>query len=455
MTDLQLKSSVSEELSGAIDETKKSARFSQVLQSIRQFMSVSELLRFLGAAGVVASMSLYLLQGWYEVNDVQRYLKLLAQTGLLTACGFLLVFALKDNKGARLFFGLSLTSVPANFTVLAALLWSVVQWDVASASYPESIRWVLPDSVSVGMLVVSAVALLAPLSYLGFRLLVQGRPGQYAIGFLLSNLMILTPVRSALASGLLVLLSVLPALAVLRGVRREGAMALTPGERFAALILFAPVAILVARSLFVYEPDQALAVVLSAGAYVLLRQGAKAVIGLAWLRALLELLSLPVTLVFVAASHFLADAWLPQSLEPMLAVLMLGAYVVDLNRWSVIGAGRLVGSVGAAICMVAISLLPLIVHGQLPYIVTGFFNGVVIAGLGLFCTNRIVQALGAGTLVVATATGFDQLVDVLFTGNWLVLGGMGIAAIVVAALLERYGPMMRVRISRWNGTENS
>ena len=58
------------------------------MQSVSNFATVSEVLRLLGAAIIVASMSVFLLQGWNEGNDIRRYLLLLSQTGLLAAAGF-------------------------------------------------------------------------------------------------------------------------------------------------------------------------------------------------------------------------------------------------------------------------------------------------------------------------------------------------------------------------------
>ena len=60
-------------------------RFSveSVAQSIRNFATLSEALRVLGAAVLVASMSVFLMQGWSEGNDIRRYLMLLSQTGFI------------------------------------------------------------------------------------------------------------------------------------------------------------------------------------------------------------------------------------------------------------------------------------------------------------------------------------------------------------------------------------
>ncbi|RLA30822.1 MAG: hypothetical protein DRR11_12410, partial [Gammaproteobacteria bacterium] len=116
-----------------------------VMQSVRNFASLSEALRMVGAAVLLASMSVFLMQGWNDGNDISRYLLLLAQTGLLTAAGFAMSHGLKETKGARIFFGLSLVSIPANFTILGALLYSVFQWDGGLSTYPGYATWQIED----------------------------------------------------------------------------------------------------------------------------------------------------------------------------------------------------------------------------------------------------------------------------------------------------------------------
>ena len=101
---------------GVLDEpvVDESSRYSpdNILQSLQGFATVSEALRLLGAGVLVASMSVFLLQGWNEGNDISRYLLLLSQTGLLAVAGFAMAYGLKETKGARMFFGLALISHP-------------------------------------------------------------------------------------------------------------------------------------------------------------------------------------------------------------------------------------------------------------------------------------------------------------------------------------------------------
>ena len=112
-----------------------------IFDRLKQITSVSDILRVFGACAVIASMSLFLLNGWSDGNDIQRYFKLLAQTGLLAGSGIALSFWLKENKGARLFLGLGLISVVANFTILGALTYSMVQLDGGLIDYPSIVTW--------------------------------------------------------------------------------------------------------------------------------------------------------------------------------------------------------------------------------------------------------------------------------------------------------------------------
>ncbi len=116
-----------------------------IMQSLQNVATLSEALRILGAGVILVSMSVFLLQGWSEGNDISRYLMLLAQTGLLGAAGFAMSHLIKETKGARLFFGLALVSIPANFTILGALLYSVFQWDGGLTTYPDYAHWQIGD----------------------------------------------------------------------------------------------------------------------------------------------------------------------------------------------------------------------------------------------------------------------------------------------------------------------
>ena len=105
-----------------------------ILDKIKRVASISEILRIIGACAVIASMSMFLLQGWSSGNDIARYFKLLTQTGLLAGAGLGLSFIIKEPKGARLFFGLALISIVSNFTILGAFFIPCCNWMASSCS---------------------------------------------------------------------------------------------------------------------------------------------------------------------------------------------------------------------------------------------------------------------------------------------------------------------------------
>ena len=53
---------------------RRSMSVEGISQSLKNFGTLSEALRILGAAVLVASMSVFMLQGWSEGNDINRYL---------------------------------------------------------------------------------------------------------------------------------------------------------------------------------------------------------------------------------------------------------------------------------------------------------------------------------------------------------------------------------------------
>ncbi|NNF17734.1 MAG: hypothetical protein HKN70_13400, partial [Gammaproteobacteria bacterium] len=246
-------------------------RLRQVLATMRRFATFSELLRVAGAAIMVGAMSVFLMQGWLEGNDLQRYFKLLAQTLLLTAGGFSLSFVLKEHKGARLFFGLSLVSVVANFTILGALIYSVVQFDGLLGHYPDYASWVANDPVKVFATSIGAAAVLVPVTMLAFAVLAR-RSARWLSGlFLASGALLLLPVRASLASSIVAIAAICISLYLVRTLGKDDETLTTFEGRFAKLILFLAPIVMLIRSSYFYTLDSLAMAVLGATVFLLLR----------------------------------------------------------------------------------------------------------------------------------------------------------------------------------------
>ena len=216
----------------------------QLLDYLRRAATLSECLRILGAAGLLASMSLFLLQGWSDGNDIRRYLMLLAQTGLLAAGGFALSHGLKEAKGARLFFGLALVSVPANFTILGALIYSVFQWDGGLTNYPDYASWQILDVANIGITFAGAMLVLLPVTMFAFAIMARQSAKGLSFNFFALNALLVLPVRSSLIAGLLALGGVVYAMMVVRRAVNNDSALKTGEGRFAISTLFIPAGII-------------------------------------------------------------------------------------------------------------------------------------------------------------------------------------------------------------------
>ena len=73
---------------------------------------------------VLFSLYTFLMRGWEGSSVLIRYLMLLGHTGALATIGLASGHFLKEAKGARLLLVLALISVPANFAILGAFIFS-------------------------------------------------------------------------------------------------------------------------------------------------------------------------------------------------------------------------------------------------------------------------------------------------------------------------------------------
>lgn len=405
--------------------------------------SLSQLLRFVGACAVVASMSLFMLKGWSEGNDISRYLKLLAQTGLLTGVGLMLTFLVKEVKGARVFFGLSLFSVAANFTILGALTYSMVQWDGSLITYPSMMRWEVVNPLLFLPVFCGALVALTLVAYFSFNIFARRIAGPLTFGFLVLSSVLLVPVRSSVFVCLLAGVSVVAAALLVKRLRQTEHLALTIETKASLAILFLPAVIILIRALSLYHVDTVMMTCLSGLAYLALH---------AW------------TSTFERASMFRRLVRQSQ----VLVGLLLAYCVVDLlplgnSAWAFTGfacvsyallADQLQRSSdngwNAWNLNIVGFLLPFgtlwiaLIDGALAW----QLSALIVAATSLFVcwlsrdrvTNNQVATLsgklaGAGSVILLGS----KLIQIADLSNWMLIGIAGITLILGASLYERYG----------------
>ena len=426
----------------------------RILYSIRNFATVSEALRILGAAILLASMSLFLLQGWNEGNDIRRYLMLLAQTGLLTAAGFALSHGLKEARGARLFFGLALVSIPANFTILGALLYSVFQWDGALTTYPDFATWRIDDVANTGITLAGAMVVLLPITLFCFAIMARHSAKTLSLHFFALNALLLLPIRGSMAAGSVALVGTIYALYVVRKVLAKDRALRTAEGKFAMLTLFIPAGIILFRSMYFYQVDSLMVAMLSLAAFLAARQASTFPDQNARIALVLELISLPIALMFALS---LTNPFIPHLASALIAPVFAAAYTLlalDVLRRT--DSKKLAAGIGMLISLVvsASFVLGLVAALDALSALLCLAAGTLLVLAGLATRNRTALGAGAVTMIASVFLGFEPLLELVVNSSWVDLAIFGAGAIALGSVLDRHGVAINLRLADWFGAPN-
>ena len=432
------------------------SRFSvdSVMRSVRNFATLSEALRMLGAAVILASMSVFLLQGWDEGNDIRRYLLLLAQTGLLAAAGFAMSHLVKETKGARSFFGLALVSIPANFTILGALLYSVFQWDGGLTHYPGYADWRIEDVASIGVTMSAAMLVLVPVTLFCFAIMARRSAKSLSQHFLLLNALLLLPIRSSVAAGTIALAGIVYALLVMGKLTRED-LALKTGEgKFALATLIIPPGIILFRSMYFYQVDSLMIAMVAMALFLSARQASQFPDRSARLGLTLELASWPLAIIISLA---LTDAFELSILSGLKAAVFSATYAalaLDVMRRT--GSRALAKAIGVSIS-IAVAVSFTFSVALTPSATSGLFSmaaGILLLLWGAADRKLVAIIAGLITLGAGVLFGFDAILRLIITSSWIDLAIFGASAIALGSILDRHGVAIKLRLTRWFGSAN-
>lgn len=431
----------------AIDLPEQIVHTESVIDMIKRFANVAGILRATGALIVIASMSAFLLQGWAGGNDMSRYYLLLCQTVLLTGGGFAMSFLLKENKGARVFFGLSLLSATADMTTLGALTFSFVHIGKVAASYPAFASWQATGGTSLLLAGLLGVVALAAISGFSFLVLARRSGKQLATSFFLCNLMLLLPVRESWGAGLAAMLALVIAFWQMRRILCADVTIRTKEGAFAAAALFAPALIIVLRSLFFYRMDAMFAFMLASTGYALVRGRVKAGEELSGAAALVAF--------GLAAAVCLSLAMLTFPGQD-------GANAVFGFSFALLGldVARCRGKDGVAFascsaCVLALSeLMPFIATHDTLSICLFILAGIVVLGMGKAYARPPLLVLGGLMLLAGVGEQLERILSFVDWSNWATLAGLGAVAIIAASVIESRGALIKLKWSQWTGSRS-
>jgi hypothetical protein len=430
-------------------KSRRSFSVEGITQSVRNFATLSEALRMLGAAVLVASMSVFLLQGWSEGNDIYRYLLLLTQTGLLAAAGFAMSHGLRETRGARIFFGLALVSIPANFVILSALVYSVLQWDAGLINYPDYALWQIDTLAGTGLTLGGAMLVLVPITLLCYAIMARRSARSLSLHFILLNTLLLLPIRGSLAAGTIALVGAVYALKVVAKLTRNDRSLKTGEGKFALASLFIPIGIILFRSMYFYQIDSLMVAMVSMALFLSARQVSLFPDRSPKVALALEGLSVPVAF---AVAWSLTDALVPIISHALSGPVFATVYTLltmDILRRT--ESTKLTKIIGVTISLVVALSFTLGLAGN-PGALTAILclsAGTTLVFAGLSVRNHTAVFCGIFTLIGGVIFGADAILNLVVTSSWVELAIFGACAITLGSVIDRHGVAIKLRIVKW------
>jgi len=431
---------------------------SRVSKAITRAGALSALVRFVGVAALVLSMFLFLLEGMSIVNDTQRFFTMLILTVLLGVGGVLLAFVLREQRGARSFFGLALLSVPVNFTVLGALLYSVFRLDAVTTDYPTLAEWTLTSATALGTTALISLLVLIPITFFSLSIVARELRGWLFPALLASCAVLLLPVRDTMWIAPVVAL-VVAALLWVVGKKRDTSIVLkTPGGRFAQSLLFLPPLIMLVRSIWLYDVSALAATVVSLTLYIVGRVIAGRVdfggIVKSFIYFVVGILAL-FTSVFAGlfASDYLSEHYIAISFSLILVALLIDfERVIRSSEKNQLSGLTLVYSGYALLASVAF-YNHIIFEGSLMLGVSMLIL-VPILSIAILHKDRMKLLIGGAGLAALVTLNIGGLVELFKSTGWIGFALLGATAIIFSSVLDRYGVLYSFKFAKHADIKN-
>lgn len=411
--------------------------------SIRETATLASVLRVFGAATVIAAMSTFLMQDWSAGNDITRFYMMLAQTLLLATGGFGISYLLKENKGARVFFGLGLISITVNMATLGALVFSITQWGSGLVSYPGFAKWQSIDIASLLLALGAGLAVCIPAAVFGYLILVRRSVKTLALLCLFTNALLLFPVRESLFVGVVALLAILvPAWYIRQRIREDHGLH-TPEGWFAIASVFAPAIIIVFRSVWLYPVDAWLQLILAGIAFALLRLFSPKTAEASVIRMVVNWLAVGAALSAAIPAAEIAVPLLSGELRFTVFSGVFALLLLDIAERSPKKEGLVML---ASMVLAGSHILPVMLgDGNALSPILCILSGIAVLMVGLHYRIRTVFLLGVAAIVTGMAQQVYDIVMLIDFSNWITLAVLGVSIIVAASVIERHGAVIRLK----------
>ncbi len=422
------------------------AEDSNIFGLMRGVTNLASLLRICGALIMLAAMSSYLMQGWSDGNDISRYYMLLSQTFLLAFSGFGLSYLLKENKGARIFFGLGLISITVNMTTLGALIFSTTQWGGSElVQYPSYAKWVAPEFSAIIMALLGTVIISAPVTWIGHKVLARRSAHTLSALFLFTNLLLLLPVRESIFVAIVALVAVILPLALFCKRMSKDNTLRTPEGMFAMATVLLPAGIIICRSIWFYPVDEILHITLAGTAFIALRFYAQQTEESSFARGMTHWLSSGAALGVAIPTAILAERYLSGELAVNVFGFVFAGLLLDISSrcQKPVIAIRL-----AAIALITSHILPVMFTDDIANALLCILAGLVVITVGRQHGLRYLMIMGILTLMTGAGRQILELAEWIDFSNWITLSVSGGIIIITASLIERHGAVIKMKWDR-------
>lgn len=386
----------------------------------------TKFLRTLGVLVIILASVIYMFQGIDGIAPYQRHWIFLGITALFGGLTWFIGGVLKEMKGARTFVSLAVASVPVLFTQLGAMLhWLTV------GKHPEMSASLDFSAVNAGLFAgVTAVTLLVtlPLILVGNRIMARNQQKMLSIMLILSNALLLIPVRSLIPVGIIMSISIAAILAYAVKTFQKDATVRNREGSIALFNLFIPIGIIGIRTVSLYGQGPIFT-------------------GLLWILGGISAVVLPMnrkngfaTTVQVAGAFAVVTGWILALGGISISMSAVYYYLLAIPAGLIVYALSFTLNKGAAVALRRLSVVVLagaMVFGQqfyegaLPVLAT-LVSGVVFIAAAARMKEKTALYLGAvcigwgvlGMLIlIATALSNTTWLVLMFGGILIILGG--------------------------------
>jgi hypothetical protein len=286
-------------------------------------------------------------------------------------------------------------------------------------------------------------------SLLGFRILARRSAKFLVPAFLGINAFLLVPVRDSLWVAIMLGLSILiPAWLIKRCSAQDSTLSTFEGN-FALALLFVSPALLLGRNLYLYQVDSLLCLIFSGCSFYVFRQLYLSKASGSMMCKLYEVLSVAMAYGTAYWGADLIDSLTGGNTMEIVFSAILGVFVVDFAMRA--SDSRMNQNIIIATALtIALTLVNyLIATDTAVSAIICTAAGLSLVYFGMLFKDWLVTLIGWFEVAFAVLFGLEDVIVFVFSSTWLGLALVGGFSIIFSALLDRYGPLIKLSISKW------